>query len=171
MHNICDTLNTREREVSPTRFHNSVHNAPAGYWSIAAGSSRSSASVCGYDATFGVGLLEAALMVAAERVPVLLVAYEVPYPPPLLAVRCVKEPFAVALLLLPEGPAAGSACLRIDLVPGAAATRLPEAMREHLDDNAAAQAVPLLAGLARPGPQPVQVRYLDDTHLAVALAG
>ena len=35
-----------EREVSPTRFHNSVHNAPAGYWSIATRSHEPSTSLC-----------------------------------------------------------------------------------------------------------------------------
>ena len=34
-HAICETLATTDRLISPTRFHNSVHNAPAGYWSIA----------------------------------------------------------------------------------------------------------------------------------------
>mgnify|MGYP002075717815 CR=1 FL=1 len=29
-----------DRLISPTRFHNSVHNAPSGYWSIAARSTR-----------------------------------------------------------------------------------------------------------------------------------
>ena len=34
-HQICEALASATREISPTRFHNSVHNAPAGYWSIA----------------------------------------------------------------------------------------------------------------------------------------
>ena len=39
-HEICQQLATSDRQISPTRFHNSVHNAPAGYWSIASGASR-----------------------------------------------------------------------------------------------------------------------------------
>ena len=31
---LCRTLALPEPTVSPTRFHNSVHNAPAGYWSM-----------------------------------------------------------------------------------------------------------------------------------------
>ena len=34
---LCQTLATAPLELSPTRFHNSVHNAAAGYWTIAAG--------------------------------------------------------------------------------------------------------------------------------------
>ena len=40
VHEICETLAAADRQVSPTRFHNSVHNAPAGYWSIATRSRR-----------------------------------------------------------------------------------------------------------------------------------
>ena len=34
-HELLQTLASAERQVSPTRFHNSVHNVAAGYWSIA----------------------------------------------------------------------------------------------------------------------------------------
>jgi len=30
-HEICQALSLEERLISPTRFHNSVHNAAAGY--------------------------------------------------------------------------------------------------------------------------------------------
>jgi hypothetical protein len=36
-HALCETLASDDRQVSPTRFHNSVHNAAAGYWGIATG--------------------------------------------------------------------------------------------------------------------------------------
>ena len=34
---MCETLATDPTAVSPTKFHNSVHNAAAGYWTIGAG--------------------------------------------------------------------------------------------------------------------------------------
>jgi hypothetical protein len=34
---MCGTLAKTPTMLSPTRFHNSVHNAAAGYWSIATG--------------------------------------------------------------------------------------------------------------------------------------
>ena len=58
-HEICQALASNDRQLSPTRFHNSVHNAPAGYWSIASGAMASSSMICAYDASFGAGLLEA----------------------------------------------------------------------------------------------------------------
>ena len=36
-HALCEQLATDDRQLSPTRFHNSVHNAAAGYWSVATG--------------------------------------------------------------------------------------------------------------------------------------
>ena len=55
-HAICETLAGTDRQISPTRFHNSVHNAPSGYWGIATGAMAPSTSICTYDATFGAGL-------------------------------------------------------------------------------------------------------------------
>jgi hypothetical protein len=86
---ICQVLTSVERQVSPTRFHNSVHNAPAGYWSIALRSHAPSISLCCYDWSFAAGLLEAGAQCVTEGVPVLLVSYEVPYPEPLYAIRPV----------------------------------------------------------------------------------
>ena len=34
-HALCEQLASNDRQISPTRFHNSVHNAAAGYWGIA----------------------------------------------------------------------------------------------------------------------------------------
>ena len=74
---LCATLARAPGEVSPTKFHNSVHNAPAGYWAIASDCMRASTSVSAGAASFGAGLLEAAVRVCVESEPVLLVAYDV----------------------------------------------------------------------------------------------
>src|SRR5205085_5133320 len=65
IHEICEALASAHREVSPTRFHNSVHNAPAGYWGIATRSHAASTSLCAFDWSFAAGLLEACAQVAA----------------------------------------------------------------------------------------------------------
>src|ERR1035437_1555809 len=36
-HAILEALASSDRALSPTRFHNSVHNAPSGYWGVATG--------------------------------------------------------------------------------------------------------------------------------------
>ena len=110
-HEICQTLATGDRQLSPTRFHNSVHNAASGYWSIAVGATPASNVLCAYDATFGAALLEALTQVVVDRVPVLLVAYDSGYPEPLHGVRPIPDAFGVAMVLAPvsaAGLASGS---------------------------------------------------------------
>ena len=53
--------------ISPTRFHNSVHNAAAGYWTIGAGCMQATTALSAYDATFAEGLLEALAQLADGR--------------------------------------------------------------------------------------------------------
>lgn len=110
-HEICETLASTDRQLSPTRFHNSVHNAAAGYWSLATGATAASTALCAHDGSFAAGLLEALALVAAERVPVLLSAYETSYPEPLRAKRPLPDSFAVALVLAPAPIPAAAASL------------------------------------------------------------
>ncbi len=123
-HEICQTLATGERQLSPTRFHNSVHNAASGYWSIAAGATPSSSVLCAYDATFGAALLEALTQVLVDQTPVLLVAYDSAYPEPLHGVRPIPDAFGVAMVLAPVStgamPAAhgATAAPHLALAPG-----------------------------------------------------
>jgi hypothetical protein len=100
-HEICQGLANDERLISPTRFHNSVHNAAAGYWSIATRSKAASNALCAFDWSFTAGLLEAVTQVVADQTRVLLVAYDSPYPQPLFAKRPIPEAFGVAFVLAP----------------------------------------------------------------------
>lgn len=146
-HSLCEALAAPGRLVSPTRFTNSVHNAAAGYWHIATQSRQPSTSLAAFDASFAAGLLEAAVQCLSTRVPVLLVACDVPYPEPLHAVRPVPDVFAVALLLAPPG-AAGRG-LALDVLGDAAATACTHAGLEALRCTIpAARALPLLQALA-----------------------
>ncbi len=101
IHEILATLAGPARELSPTRFHNSVHNVAAGYWSIATGAKTPATSLCAHDGSFAAGLLEAGAQALATNGTVTLIAYDLPYPEPLASVRRIAAPFAVALLLSP----------------------------------------------------------------------
>lgn len=96
---ILLALTMPDREVSPTRFHNSVHNAPSGYWGIAMQSQAAVTSLSAHDASFAAGLLEASVQAASGGHPVLLVAYDLPYPEPLHSARRIEASFGVALVL------------------------------------------------------------------------
>lgn len=170
MDQICRGLAASPPEMSPTRFHNSVHNAPAGYWSIFTRSRAPSTTLCGYDASFAAGLLEAAAQAAVEQRPVLLVAYDLPYPEPLRDLWPPSRPFAAALLLAPE-PAGGIAArLRIGIADGPAAGAWPELLPRALAGNPAAQAL-LVLGAAAKGPGGrTELQYLQDSHVTVEIS-
>jgi hypothetical protein len=170
VHQICESLAAPERDVSPTRFHNSVHNAPAGYWSIATGARGPSTSLCAHESSFAAGLLEAAVQARCEGIRVLLVAYDLPHPFPLSTVAPVSAPFGVALLLAPERSEASLASLSIDLAVGAPDTLMPDAALEALRrGNSAARALPLLAAAARGEGARLSFAYLGRS-LAVEVA-
>ena len=175
-HLLCEALAAPERLVSPTRFTNSVHNAPAGYWHIAAQSRAASTSLAAFDASFAAGLLEAAVQCTATGQAVLLVACDVPYPEPLHTVRPVADVFAVALLLCPAAAAAGGRGLSLQTVPSGASpapliTRCDhpglEAARRGIP---AARALPLLQALAGNRAADVLIEGLSDMALQVQVA-
>jgi Beta-ketoacyl synthase, N-terminal domain len=146
-HLLCEALAAPERMVSPTRFTNSVHNAPAGYWHIAAASRAPSTSLAAFDASLAAGLLEAAVQCQATQAAVLLVASDVPYPEPLHALRPVADSFALAMLLQPAGGAGRG--LRVELTPESAVTVCTHDGLEELRLTIpAARGLPLLQALA-----------------------
>lgn len=166
-HQICEALASQPPQMSPTRFHNSVHNAPAGYWSIFARSRTPSTTLCGYDGSFAAGLLEAAAQVIVEQRTVLLIAYDLPYPEPIRALWPVTRPFAAALLLAPAASDSNACPLRIELANGAGDSAWPKLLPGDLANNPAAQSLKVLALAARTECGSVEVRYVDGTHLAI----
>src|SRR5690606_20828188 len=61
---MCATLADEPATISPTRFHNSVHNAAAGYWTIGTGAMHPATALSAGDASFAQGLLEAMAQLA-----------------------------------------------------------------------------------------------------------
>ena len=150
INDICITLAGSDRQVSPTRFHNSVHNAPSGYWGIATHSHHPSTSLCGYNWSFVIGLLEAAVQLQIDRQEVLLVAYDTPYPEPLGGVRRLAEPFGAALLVTRDRTDRTIAELEVNMDARAQEiSRMSDVALERLrTGNPCARALPLLAALA-----------------------
>ena len=165
LHAICEALASEDRLISPTRFHNSVHNAPAGYWGIATGAMHAADSIAAFDASFAAGLLEALGRLAADpALPVLLVSYDAPYPEPLHATRPIADAFAVAFVLSASDRGPRIAVGANDAPPEAMADPALEAVRTGIP---AARALPLLARIARSEAGRTLVEYLDGRSLAV----
>ena len=165
IHETLSVLATQQREVSPTRFHNSVHNAPSGYWALATGSRAPSVSLSAYDGTFAAGLLEAASQAVVHDCPVTLIAYDVPYPEPLHTARPIEAMFAVALVLNVHRTDRARATLAIAMAEaGLAATAIADAALERLRlGNPAARALPLLAAIARGDTATIRVDGIEMT--------
>jgi hypothetical protein len=178
-HQICELLATSERLISPTRFHNSVHNAASGYWSIATGATPAAQVLGAYDASFGAGLLEAMTQVAADGEPVLLVVGDSEYPEPLHAKRPIADTGALALVLAPERTPASLVRLRLPLhgallegTFSAPPAHLPEPLRQLAHTLPPMRGLALLAALASiqqglAGLQTVAIEYLAPQVLQV----
>ena len=96
---MCTALAEDEKIISPTLFHNSVYNAPAGYWSIAALMKGASTSLSAGDASFMCGLEEAITQVEIDGGTVLFVAYDYPVSGLLDKCRHFDYPLAIAFRL------------------------------------------------------------------------
>jgi len=169
-HTILEMLASDDRQISPTRFHNSVHNAPSGYWSIATGCMAPSTSLCSYDATFAAGLLEAASIAVARGEPCLLVAYDTAYPDPLNHLRPIPYPMGVAMVLNPQASAHTLAELSIELSSEPALTMADAALENLRTSIPVARCLPLLAVLAQKRSTTVVLDYLENLRMRVALS-
>lgn len=172
LNQLCAALATPERVVSPTLFHQSVHNAAAGYWSIATRCQESSTALSCYDWSFGSGLLEAAAYVCTEEKPVLLVAYDLSPPVPLYAARPLQGGYAVAFVLTPHRLRHSVAQLDLSLQVKTSDT--DSRMHDHALEvlrcgNPAARSLPLCSAIAKAHPTQVHLDYLEDQSIVIGV--
>lgn len=163
---ICATLASDDPVISPTRFHNSVHNAAAGYWSIANHSQQASNSLASFNSSFAMGLLEAAAQSAVEKQPVLLVSFDLPFPEPLDDIRQIDYGFAVALVLSPTKTSHTLMKWQIEFIPkniSVDVMHIPELLR----NNPAARCWALLESLAKGSEKNVMLEISETSHLQV----
>jgi len=159
---LCATLARTPQDLSPTKFHNSVHNAPAGYWAIATGCMASTTALSAGEHTFGAGLLEAALLAHSESTPVVFACYDVAASGPLADVVPTRTGFGAAFVLAPAGGRLG-ARLTLDLRQAADSPALAPArglLQSAHSDNPASHGLPVLVALAQ-----------DEPHECIVSAG
>ena len=166
-HALCEQLATDDRQISPTRFHNSVHNAAAGYWGIATGAMAPCQVICAYDASFGAGLIDALGQVVLDRQPTLLIAYDSEYPEPLFAKRPVPDVAGVGLLLAPDRSERSLASITVTPSADTAETLANDALEALRVSIPALRTLPLLQKLARSESGVVCLDYLPPMQLKV----
>jgi len=147
-HYMSETLVGTPTLMSPTRFHNSVLNAAAGYWTIGCGCRESYTALSASIDSFGEGLLEALVQSEASGKPTLLVAYDIEACGPLAAMQPSRGIVGAGLVLSPEPGPATIARIRWRTMRGTERT-LPQARNEELVlGNAMASCLPFFEAIA-----------------------
>jgi hypothetical protein len=166
-HTICEMLASDDRQISPTRFHNSVHNAAAGYWSIATETMATSSVLCAFDASFGAGLLDALTQVVVDRTRCILMSSDTPYPEPIFSKRPIPDNCGIALVIAPYAGPKTIAQIKVSITND---------MADRFDDVAlealriaipAARGLPLLQAIALQKNRRIVLDYLDNTRLSI----
>ena len=153
--NMCATLVNTPTLISPVKFHNSVHNAAAGYWSIGTASYAPYTAISAFRYTFAAGLLEAVTQAICEHRPVLYVAFDIEAKGPLATIAPSRGLLGAALVLAPltsdrPGP---RLALQIEKGNSAPPTCAASPAAALVSDNALAPCLPLFEALALHGPQ------------------
>ncbi|UHQ20350.1 beta-ketoacyl synthase chain length factor [Lysobacter sp. KIS68-7] len=163
---MCSTLVADPRSVSPTRFHNSVHNAAAGYWTIGAGCTQATTAISAYDASFAEGLVEALVQLHAGQDAVLLVGYDGASTGPLSPMSRSEGLLGAALVLSREAKP-GAPRIAVEMVDDAATTPA-DVLARMAGGNASAPMLPLFEALAH-GAGEVHLTAGHDRRLRVRI--
>jgi Beta-ketoacyl synthase, N-terminal domain len=153
IHRLLTGLAKSNKAVSPTDFHNSVHNAAAFYWSLGTGCQEASTSIAAGRYTFAAAFLKAVVESSARGGPVLMVCFDHPLLEPLAATYPISAPFGVGLVLTPRPEGTPVAKLNTEWTARddsfAAADRPRNgALLDLWAGNPAARSIPLLEVIA-----------------------
>jgi hypothetical protein len=139
---LCRMLPDPDELLSPTQFHNSVHNTTAGYWGILTHCQAPTSAIAAGDDTFAMGLLEAWSQLQQTAGDILLICYDEQWPQ-YLAPPIGQVAFACALVLSTDSRGSSVRCTIPRIEPQH--QNKDQAVWEHLVQQApAAAAIPLI---------------------------
>jgi len=166
---ICNSMTQTPKFVSPTQFHNSVHNAPSGYWAIAAKSQAASTSISTGNSTFSSGLLEAFTQALAQQKDILYVAYDYPTTAPLNKKTNVSQAFATALILSQHKSENSYGCIKLSITHNQKEKSLclNSSLNQLQQSNPIADSLPLLEALCLKKTSSLYLPYLNSLKLQV----
>ena len=146
---MCQVVSEEEPMISPTQFHNSVHNAPAGYWMIGQKNQAPASAISVGDYAIANGLLEATLQSQTYQKPVLMVIYDLPLDEliPTNDSQNTTIPFAFSMILDASDSSQHTDYPALDLTITQQAPTLTSANNPY-SGLPAAEAYPLLQSLA-----------------------
>lgn len=169
--------------LSPTKFHNSVHNTAGGYVSIVTENRRGNAAMTAGRSTLAMGLIECAGLIAAGQGPAVLVIAEETLPEPLAAGRS-WAPLAAAFAISGVG-GVGAGVGEVGAGPsdmpfrtcrlvqgrGGSAPALPVRLPASVAANPCALALALVELALRPGPSLLALEPHLDAGWCLEVAG
>ena len=166
---MSETLARTPTLISPTRFHNSVHNAAAGYWSIGTGSVQPYTALTAHRYTFGAGLLEALVQAETSGRPVLLAAYDIEARGPLATMATSRGILGAGVVVSPEPGAAQCARMRWRTARGTEPTAALPRNAQLVAGNAMEACLPFFEAIAVAEPRTVRIGISPSMLLDVEL--
>ena len=148
---MCKVLAGENKALSPTKFHNSVHNAAAGYWTISTGCMQAANSVAGFDESVSLTLLEALIQADAEQRPILITFYDAPSSQILKELLKNEQSFSVSMVILPSALSNNKAGFSMLVEQQACSwpeTNWSDELNDCYQTNPVAKILPLLSLLA-----------------------
>lgn len=146
---LCSTLVDSPQLISPTRFIHSIHNAPAGVWSMATVNAQANTALSAHLHSFSNGLLETIVQCHTEQKSVLFVGYDTAAPSALTCSLDSQMPMAVALVVSAQPSPSTQGVLHCVIKAHQDPQSLPQtACAKQLMASGMAQAWPLLEALA-----------------------
>jgi hypothetical protein len=167
---LCTSLSQPGRPVSPFQFHNSVHNAPAAYWSIATKSKKPSTSIACASKTFSAALLDTITFLTVENQDALLAIYDIAGPNQLAKYHLTQKDFGAALVLQKQKSKSSLAELKIKYksqVFKESKTSISKNLMPLIEANSSAQSLILLSAVAMMKPQTIHLNYLSNSSIEV----
>jgi len=166
---MSETLARTPHLVSPIRFHNSVHNAAAGYWSIGTGSVQPYTALTAWGDTFGEGLLEALVQALTGASPVLVVAYDIEARGPLAQMQPSRGIVGAGLVVSPNPGEAPVAELRWQTVRGTDRSEPLPRNGSLVAGNAMEACLPFFEAVALRQPRTVRLGLSPELLLEIQL--
>ena len=167
---MCSTLATTPTLISPIKFHNSVHNAAAGYWTIGTHCDAPYTAISAHHYTFGLGLLEALVQVIDADRPVLYVAFDVEGKGPLQAMSQSEGLLGVGLVLEPVRSEKRHARISAQIESDVPITTANSPAAELVAKNSMAPSFTLFEALAREQAAKVVVATGSNSRLSLDLS-
>lgn len=167
---MCSTLASNPRLISPTRFIHSIHNAPAGVWSMSTANAQANTALSAHHCSFANGLLEAIVQCHTEQKPVLLVGYDTKAPSALADGLENPIPMALALIISAQPSSATQCVFSCRLESNQDAQTSPQtAWSPAPMASGMAQAWPFLEAIALPRNTPLNLTLSAHQALAIQL--